>query len=66
MENKSSVIVSNFSLSTILAVTFIILKLCHVIEWSWIWVLAPIWIGAAFTVFVLLVLVFIAAWLRGR
>lgn len=23
---------------------FIVLKLCHVIAWSWLWVLAPFWI----------------------
>lgn len=23
---------------------FVILKLCHVIDWSWCWVLAPTWI----------------------
>lgn len=27
-----------------LAIVFIVLKLCHVIEWSWLWVLSPIWI----------------------
>jgi len=28
----------------LLAVAFIVLKLCKVIDWSWWWVLAPIWI----------------------
>ena len=28
----------------LLGIAFIILKLCHVIEWSWIWVLSPFWI----------------------
>jgi phosphoglycerol transferase MdoB-like AlkP superfamily enzyme len=27
----------------LLAVAFIVLKLCDVIAWSWWWVLAPIW-----------------------
>ncbi len=27
-----------------LTIAFIILKLCHVIEWSWIWVVAPLWV----------------------
>lgn len=27
----------------LLAVAFIVLRLCHVINWSWWWVLAPIW-----------------------
>ena len=28
----------------VLQIVFIILKLCKVINWSWFWVLAPIWI----------------------
>lgn len=28
----------------VLTIVFIVLKLCHVIEWSWLWVLSPIWI----------------------
>ena len=28
-----------------LTIVFITLKLCHVIEWSWLWVLAPLWIS---------------------
>ena len=27
----------------LLAVAFIVLKLCDVIEWSWWWVLSPLW-----------------------
>ena len=29
----------------LLTIAFIILKLCGVINWSWVWVLAPLWIG---------------------
>jgi len=32
------------SLGTLLTVAFVVLKLCHVIDWSWWWVLAPTWI----------------------
>lgn len=31
----------------LLAIAFIVLKLCGVIGWSWWWVLAPLWIPAA-------------------
>ena len=31
----------------VLQVAFIVLKLCNVINWSWWWVLAPIWIPLA-------------------
>lgn len=33
----------------LLAVAFIVLKLTGVIGWSWLWVLAPIWIPTAIT-----------------
>lgn len=32
------------SLSTVLLIVFLILKLCDVIDWSWWWVTAPLWI----------------------
>ena len=28
----------------LLTITFIVLKLCKVISWSWLWVLSPLWI----------------------
>jgi len=31
----------------LLAVLFIGLKLCGVIAWSWVWVLAPLWLPVA-------------------
>lgn len=31
-------------LADLLLVTFIVLKLCGVIAWSWWWVLSPLWI----------------------
>ena len=35
----------------LLAIVFIALKLCKVINWSWILVLTPIWIPAAISLF---------------
>lgn len=31
--------------SGVLLVAFIILKLCGIIAWPWVWVLSPLWIG---------------------
>lgn len=39
----------------LLTIAFIVLRLCGVINWSWIWVLSPIWISAALTVGLLLI-----------
>lgn len=36
---------SKLDFTDLLAVAFIVLKLTKVIDWSWWWVLAPIWIS---------------------
>jgi hypothetical protein len=45
----------------LLTIVFITLKLCKVIDWSWWWVLAPIWGPAAFAVAIILVGLIIVA-----
>lgn len=30
--------------ASVLQIVFIVLKLCKIIDWSWIWVLSPFWI----------------------
>lgn len=46
----------------LLAVVFIVLKLTDYIDWSWWWVLAPIWGGIALWLIVLSTIVLIALW----
>lgn len=46
----------------LLTIAFIVLKLCKVIDWSWVWVLSPIWIVVA----LILVLTIIMAILENR
>lgn len=38
----------------LLTIVFITLKLCGVIEWSWLWVLGPLWIPTATILFFIL------------
>ena len=40
----------------LLTIAFIVLKLCNVIKWSWIWVLSPIWITFVILIIILLVI----------
>lgn len=47
-------------LSTLLLVAFIVLKLCHVIEWAWVWVLAPLWIPVALVLVIFLIAVIVS------
>lgn len=56
-ENKSISISIGGGFSGALTIAFIILKLCHVIDWSWVWVLSPLWISASIIVLVLVLLI---------
>lgn len=42
MKNNKNNVTTGFC--DVLAIVFIVLKLVKVIDWSWLWVLAPIWI----------------------
>lgn len=55
MENKSSA--GGLGFCGTLTAIFIVLKLCRIIDWSWVWVLAPM---LAPTAIVLLVLIWVA------
>lgn len=52
---------SGLSLSTVVLVVFVILKLVGVIAWSWWWVLAPLWIPIALWLIVILICLIIAS-----
>ena len=41
---KETTIGTSIGFSGILFIVFLILKLCNVINWSWWWVTAPLWI----------------------
>lgn len=45
----------SFSGTSLLSVAFIVLKLCNVIDWSWGWVLSPIWIPIALVIILLII-----------
>ncbi len=56
MKNESNNTVMGFC--GLLTIVFIVLKLCKVISWSWIWVLSPIWIPLCLLlVFLLIILI---------
>lgn len=44
-ERNKNVTVRTCGFSTLLTIALVVLKLCHVIEWSWVWVFAPMWIS---------------------
>ena len=44
----------------LLSLAFIVLKLCGVINWSWLWVLSPLWIDLALSLLIIIIAVIIA------
>ena len=63
-DNKTSVNLT-FPIPTILTIVFVILKLCGVITWSWVWVLSPLWIGFALGVVIIFLFIVIPALSRA-
>lgn len=43
----------------LLTVAFIVLKLTGVINWSWLWVLAPIWIPTAIALAIIVIVLIV-------
>lgn len=43
MSDNSAAPVIVTPLLGLLGIAFVVLKLCHVIDWSWWWVTAPFW-----------------------
>lgn len=55
MSQNSSSNSGGIGLCGLLTVAFIVLKLCNVIAWSWVWVLAPLWIPAAIALVIIVI-----------
>lgn len=63
MEDKKISIGCSSSFTTLLQIAFIVLKLCKVINWSWVWVLAPTWISLAFGLLIAIIcIIMIVIW----
>ena len=55
---------NGLSFSSVLFLIFLVLKLCHVINWPWILVLAPIWLPFVIFIFVTIIMFLIALFLN--
>ena len=68
MSEKKIVINSGLSFTTILFITFLVLKLTNVITWSWWWVTAPLWVGPAIVLglIILACILFVLAVMFGK
>ena len=59
-DEKTKVLKSGIGFSGLLTIAFIVLKLCHVIDWSWWWVLSPLWISVGLTIILLLIILIVS------
>jgi len=60
MKDKKISINIGGSFAGLLTITFIVLKILKIINWSWWWVLAPSWIGGAIVLLVIIILLIVA------
>ena len=60
MENNKNKACGGIGFCGLLTIAFIVLKLCNVITWSWVWVLSPLWIGFVLCALLVVLLVLIA------
>jgi hypothetical protein len=47
MNNNKNVLNIGLNLCEVLCIIFIVLKVVGVINWSWLWVVSPLWIDLA-------------------
>jgi len=58
--NNRNTTIGGVGFAGLLTITFIVLKLIGVINWSWVWVLSPLWISAILTI-ILCIIIFLVA-----
>ena len=61
MSNSSSSSSGGVGFFGLLTIVFIALKLMGKINWSWWWVLSPIWISAILTIVVIIIVLIVLA-----
>jgi hypothetical protein len=62
MSSKTSSSSSGIGVLGLLGVSFVVLKLCGIITWSWWWVTAPFWGGFALALVVFVVMCGVMIW----
>jgi len=62
-ENNNNVSSGGIGFTGLLTIVFIVLKLVGVINWSWLWVLSPLWISAGL-VLLIIILIFVILFIK--
>lgn len=58
-ENKGTT-TKGIGATTLLTIVFVVLKLCHVINWAWVWVLFPTIFAVGFGIICWLIILILA------
>lgn len=66
MNNKPVIVKSQVGFPLLLTLLFVGLKLGNVIQWSWIWVLSPLWIYYSLVILLVVAMVLLGASLKGK
>lgn len=61
MSKETNITKNGIGFPGLLTIAFIVLKLCGVISWSWLWILAPLWISVGLVLVVLLFILIVKA-----
>lgn len=68
MRDKKIIIYKGVSFTSLLFIVFLVLKLTNVINWSWWWVTAPLWVTPVLGIVLvsLFIIVFVGAVFSGK
>ena len=58
-DNNNKSVSGSIGFIDLLTIAFVVLKLCGVIEWSWLWVLSPIWISLLLVLIIAIILMIV-------
>ena len=62
--NNKQTVTTSFPIASILAIVFVVLKLTNNVDWSWWWVLSPLWIPLAI-IAILFAVIFILLFVKS-
>ena len=62
--NNKQTVTTSFPIASILAIVFVVLKLTNNVDWSWWWVLSPLWMPLAI-IAILFAVIFILLFVKS-
>ena len=57
--SKNTTVSSGIGFTGLLTIVFIVLKLLNILDWSWWWVLAPLWLPVGIILIIALIFIII-------